>query len=344
MPCGLFGKLLAKRDFISVNMPRDVLLGFEAWMQASLASSKNELSSGWLAAYMHAPLWRFWLGEEICGTTVKGVFMSSMDGVGRQFPLTVFTFPEDGYCFDPPSDRTDQDWFDDAEAFLLSTLDCPEDYDAVLSSLAALRTGQNVHKHLAQPVFSQHGARIAQGAWPTATTPEPLACAEGSRSGYETDPADAAAPSGLESRASISNEAVAMAGDIHDSADAGEAQVQSRTEDVSTDPVSDAATPSEDNVDPQQSAGVYERSQPRPVVCEMAPQQPVMSEEHLDEQLVSFGFAALEHDQRQRDLQRKSFWWTIGGHQSPPMAMIADGFPDPQLMTTMLTGLGDKMT
>src|SRR5262249_28369685 len=95
MRCSLFGKLAAKRDFIAVAAPRAFLDAWEPWMQSSVSASQHSLGRAWHGAFLAAPIWRFWLGADICGTTVLGAFMSSLDGMGRYYPLTLFA------CADP---------------------------------------------------------------------------------------------------------------------------------------------------------------------------------------------------------------------------------------------------
>ena len=94
MRCSLFGKLTAKRDFIAVCAPRDFLNVWEPWMQGGVSASRDTLGQEWRGAFLSAPIWRFWLGAEICGTTVLGAFMSSLDGMGRYYPLTLFACAE----------------------------------------------------------------------------------------------------------------------------------------------------------------------------------------------------------------------------------------------------------
>ena len=65
MQCSLFGKLPARRDFIAVKAPREFLAAWEPWLQSAISSSRNELGKDWQPAFLTAPIWRFWLGEEI---------------------------------------------------------------------------------------------------------------------------------------------------------------------------------------------------------------------------------------------------------------------------------------
>lgn len=122
MSAGLFGKLPAKRDFIAANAPRRFLELWEPWIQAGVATSKQILGAKWADAYNRAPIWRFWLGAGFCGEAVIGLFMPSVDGVGRSFPLSLFT-GEGERSLLPPELESNDAWFEAAEAILLDALD-----------------------------------------------------------------------------------------------------------------------------------------------------------------------------------------------------------------------------
>lgn len=137
MSFGLFGKLPAKRDFVAVNAPRRFLETWETWMQGGLATSRLTLGARWGEVYNHAPLWRFWLGADLCGEPVLGAWTPSVDGVGRAFPLTLFATSEQGAL--PPPELEPQDaWFEAAEAKLLEALEPQVEFEAFTRSLAAL--------------------------------------------------------------------------------------------------------------------------------------------------------------------------------------------------------------
>ena len=138
MRCGLFGKLPAKRDFIALYAPRPLLAVWEPWMQGSLSASRDSLDDAWQQAFLTAPIWRFWLGAEICGTTVTGALMSSLDGVGRYYPLTVFAIADPAAPIPPPDIDAQDAWFTDAEQFLLSTLDRDISYETTTAALDSL--------------------------------------------------------------------------------------------------------------------------------------------------------------------------------------------------------------
>jgi type VI secretion system protein ImpM len=133
--CSLFGKLAAKRDFIAILAPRDFLSAWEPWMQSCVSASRNTLGDAWLQAYLAAPIWRFWLGADICGFTVVGAFMSSVDGMGRYYPLTLFVYTNPGETIPPPDIDAHDKWFVAAENLLLRTLENQITFEAITNSL-----------------------------------------------------------------------------------------------------------------------------------------------------------------------------------------------------------------
>jgi type VI secretion system protein ImpM len=138
MQCGLYGKLPTKRDFIAIKVPREFLAVWEPWMQGGLSASRHALGDNWQQTFLTAPIWRFWLGAELCGRTVLGAFMSSLDGVGRYFPLTLLAYPDEGTAIPPPEFDAQDAWFAVAEQFLLSTLEHDTTFDAVTAGLDRL--------------------------------------------------------------------------------------------------------------------------------------------------------------------------------------------------------------
>ena len=59
--------------------------------------------------------------------------MSSLDGVGRYFPLTLFACADDNAAIPPPELDSQDEWFEAAEDLLLSALD----HDATFESISA---------------------------------------------------------------------------------------------------------------------------------------------------------------------------------------------------------------
>ncbi|WP_342362969.1 type VI secretion system-associated protein TagF [Terrarubrum flagellatum] len=211
-----------KRDFISVDIPREFLQVWEAWLQGGVAASRIVLGTGWRDIFLRAPIWRFWLGPEICGMPVMGSFMASVDGVGRFFPLTAIAYGEKGDAFEPPLADMQEAWFGDVESFLLSALEEGASYDACLETLRAL------------PV----PARIPRPA------------------------ADSAIK---EARRALIAEA------------------------TSVEAVGDA-------------------------------------------------FKTLLAERDRRMYSAASFWWTIGGEEFPPTTLFSEGLPDPNIVTSLLSG------
>jgi type VI secretion system protein ImpM len=138
MRCGLFGKIGAKRDFIAIATPRSFLEVWEPWVQAALSASRNQLGPGWQQAFLTAPVWRFWLGAAICGNTAAGAIMPSLDGVGRYYPLTLHAVTDGDVSLLPPSIDLQDEWFWQAETFLLSTLDRTATYEGISDALDRL--------------------------------------------------------------------------------------------------------------------------------------------------------------------------------------------------------------
>ena len=138
MRCGLFGKLSAKRDFIALATPRNFLETWEPWVQASLSASRHQLGDRWQQAFLTTPVWRFWLGAAICGSTVAGAIMPSLDGVGRYYPLTLHAVGDAGAPIAPPDIDAQDEWFNVGENFLLSTLDRDMAFEDISSALDRL--------------------------------------------------------------------------------------------------------------------------------------------------------------------------------------------------------------
>jgi type VI secretion system protein ImpM len=150
MHYGLFGKLPARRDFIAHSVPRAFLRGWETWLEKGMSESRANLGAKvWEEAFRIAPIWRFWLGAEVCGETIAGAFMPSMDAVGRYFPLTLIAVP-DGDTLNPPDTDPRDGWFEKIEEILLSALEPERSLEAVLEEIGTL-TKADLHATMAQP-------------------------------------------------------------------------------------------------------------------------------------------------------------------------------------------------
>ncbi|WP_299287500.1 type VI secretion system-associated protein TagF [uncultured Tateyamaria sp.] len=95
---GAFGKIPALGDFVRLNVSAGFVQPWDAWMQEGMIEVRAALAEAWDDAYMSAPMWRFTLPKGVAGDTgMMGLFMASVDRVGRQYPLTLAT----------PTDATD---------------------------------------------------------------------------------------------------------------------------------------------------------------------------------------------------------------------------------------------
>jgi type VI secretion system protein ImpM len=139
MRCGLVGKLPQKRDFVALSAPREFLRLWEPWIETSLVESQVGLDRNeWVATFATAPIWRFFLGSGLCGATVRGAFMPSVDALGRYFPLTVLAWPTEGENLAPPAEDPQWLWFESAEELLLLTLDSDVSMETIVDSLGKL--------------------------------------------------------------------------------------------------------------------------------------------------------------------------------------------------------------
>jgi type VI secretion system protein ImpM len=87
---GYFGKLPARGDFLRAGLPEDFVAAWDGWCREMLAASRAALGAAWEDAWMQAPIWRFLLPAGACGgRAVLGVWLPSMDKVGRHFPLVL---------------------------------------------------------------------------------------------------------------------------------------------------------------------------------------------------------------------------------------------------------------
>jgi len=92
---GFFGKLPARGDFVRAGLPEDFVAPWDGWSRAILAASRAALGEAWEPAWMNAPIWRFLLPAGACGPrAVLGVWLPSVDRVGRHFPLALCALAE----------------------------------------------------------------------------------------------------------------------------------------------------------------------------------------------------------------------------------------------------------
>ncbi len=138
MRCGLIGKIASRPDYVAIDAPRDFLAAFEPWLHAGVSSSRLQLGERWREAFLAAPIWRFWLGAEVCGATIVGALMPSIDSGGRYFPLAAFAAPDAGLAIAPPEFDDHGAWFEAAESLLLATLSPGAVFEQAVAALDKL--------------------------------------------------------------------------------------------------------------------------------------------------------------------------------------------------------------
>jgi len=136
---GFFGKLPTVGDFVSRRLPRNFLDPWDQWLQAAIASSREQLGDAWLDNYLISPIWRFALAAEVAGPLpCGGIMMPSVDRAGRYFPFTLASFlPMNTNLFQVAGNSNA--WYEAAEAVALSVLEEePPDIDSLDSQVDAL--------------------------------------------------------------------------------------------------------------------------------------------------------------------------------------------------------------
>jgi type VI secretion system protein ImpM len=125
---GFFGKIPTKGDFVQGGLPRSFVDAWDGWLQDRLASSRQILGESWLDLWMEAPIWRFRIAPGLCGpAAASGLWMPSIDRVGRHFPL-VFAALSSGTA-----------WLDAAEAIGLAALEEDLPVEIIIARLRAIQ-------------------------------------------------------------------------------------------------------------------------------------------------------------------------------------------------------------
>lgn len=121
---GWYGKIPSLGDFVSRRLPGNFIGTWDAWLQTSMAASREQLGEKWLDIYLTSPIWRFILMPETCDNDKiwTGIIMPSIDKVGRHFPLTFATEIEP-YPNSFLSLLSAQNWYKALEQVALASLD-----------------------------------------------------------------------------------------------------------------------------------------------------------------------------------------------------------------------------
>ena len=135
---GFYGKLTSHGDFVARRLPSSFVAVWDAWLQACMLGSREQLGSGWLEAYLGAPLWRFALAPGVCdGQAWAGVLSPSVDRVGRHFPLALASATSGALALQHWMGEG-AGWFEQLEELALSTLDANFDFERFEAALAAV--------------------------------------------------------------------------------------------------------------------------------------------------------------------------------------------------------------
>ena len=87
---GFYGKMPCKGDFVSRGLPRRLVDSFDRWFQQGMHLARMSLAETWDTRYAVAPIWRFFIASGTFDTNAwVGVFIPSVDKVGRQFPCLI---------------------------------------------------------------------------------------------------------------------------------------------------------------------------------------------------------------------------------------------------------------
>jgi len=97
---GFHNKIPARGDFVQAGLPRTFTDPWDGWMQRMITASRSLLGEAWLPAWLEAAIWRFALTPGTCGPhAVIGLWMPSVDRIGRYFPLTLAAVARDANAF-----------------------------------------------------------------------------------------------------------------------------------------------------------------------------------------------------------------------------------------------------
>lgn len=83
----IYGKHPAYGDFLAHGLEHGQFLELDRWLEGVLPQLKSGLGDNWESAWRHAPVLRFWIGPDVFGVPLFGVFIASRDKVSRRYPL-----------------------------------------------------------------------------------------------------------------------------------------------------------------------------------------------------------------------------------------------------------------
>ena len=171
---GWYGKLPSLGDFASRRLPVEFIKAWDACLQEVIPASRDALGERWLDVYLTMPIWRFvFLPGVVTRSGWAGVFMPSVDRVGRHFPLTIaMELPSPAAAAFATFEGAD--WFAGLEEAALAVLDPTRGVDDLDGALV-----QSVFP--ARPTAEDDGALRSFQALPSVEAFGPLAEGEALR-------------------------------------------------------------------------------------------------------------------------------------------------------------------
>ena len=154
---GWFGKVVMLGDFAQRRLPQNFIAICDPWLSRCVSASRAQLGQSWLDVYLTAPLWRFaWAPGVVDEQWWFGVLMSSVDAVGRYFPLVI--------CASDPSPPMSADALDTLSRWYAHTA------QAALTTLQPDASLDSFEAHLACAPQWQFAANPAQRELQTLAT------------------------------------------------------------------------------------------------------------------------------------------------------------------------------
>lgn len=83
----IYGKHPLVGDFLAHGLDTLIFRRFDSWLEQILPPLKEDLGAHWETTWAAASPLNFWIGPDVLGVPLLGVFMPSHDKVGRRFPF-----------------------------------------------------------------------------------------------------------------------------------------------------------------------------------------------------------------------------------------------------------------
>jgi len=168
---GFHGKIPSRGDFVSRGLSREVIAILDDWFQTGMIASKNALDKHWLAHYQVAPIWHYYLSPGIIDNNAwLGIWIPSIDKVGRSFPLTLLAPCEQQHQLSKMTQIAEFDsWLLNCEDLLLDALEADLDFDGFCLAVQQSQPFKNeVRSELKNEVKSEVKSALNAAVEPSA--------------------------------------------------------------------------------------------------------------------------------------------------------------------------------